>query len=639
MPSSGQGPRVLYWFRTDLRLHDSPALAKALSLSPSALFPIFNWDPNYIYGHRVGINRFRFLLESLQDLSNEIKKLNGDSQLLLTRGAPQTRIRELCEKWQITHVAFEEDHNAYARHRDAAVVESLKAANIEVISQEGRHLYPIKEVLKNTKGQPPTSMSQLQKAVASLGDVAQPAETPTSLPSPCPPGSDKADIKKLFDLISDLSSYKEEVGTPDVDLNAAELGGQRKSGPDGEVTSYDTVAAGEKSKYKEEKSPFAVPTLASLGMEEPEVKLAEPIRGGTTEALRRLKKLTEDPAYLSTFAKPQTSPSTDPDAPSTTLLSPYIKFGCLGIRHYWHTVKETKKKHKGAKTDVPEGMEGQLLFRDMYAVCEAAVGDAFHGVRGNKISHYMDWYLPTVYDKDGKQVEPRPRGDDVSEERLRTFKEGQTGFPWIDALMRQLRMTGWIHHLGRHSVAAYLTRAQCWISWERGAEIFHEFLIDTDDASNDGNWMWLSASAFFSQYFRVYGLTTFPAKYDKHGYIVRKYCPELKDFPDKYIYAPHTAPKEVQEKAKCIIGKDYPFPVLDEKEEKKHCLDRCKAAYDSKLFGNSKEVLEGKAEGMLRKKHGVPDPKNFNYKENAANKIRARTGRRRRLLFPTPSTP
>lgn len=488
------GPRVLYWFRTDLRLHDSPALAKALSLSPSAFFPVFCWDPSYIYKHRGGVHRYRFLLESLSALSDEIHDLNSNSQLLLVRGQPQTRIKELCEKWKITHVAFEEDHSGYAGKRDAELREILKKANIEVISEEGRHLYPIKEVVKKNNGQPPASMKAYQSAVSSLGDVAKPAETPKSIPDPSPPDSDKADIKKLFDLISDLPEYAKKPGPPKVDLNSAALGGQRLEGKDGQVTCYDSVAAGD----KQEKDPFAVPTLASLGFPDPDTKLAKPIRGGSKEALRRLDELTKDPAYLSTFAKPQTSPSTDPDNHSTSLLSPYIKFGCLGIRHFWHTVQETKKKYKGSPTSPPESMEGQLLFRDMYAACDAAIGEEFGQIRGNKLSRYMDWYLPTVYDKDGNAIEPRPKGDDVSEARLAAFKAGQTGFPWIDALMRQLRMTGWIHHLGRHSVAAFLTRGQCWISWERGAEIFDEWLIDADRPSNYGNWMWLSASAFVS---------------------------------------------------------------------------------------------------------------------------------------------
>lgn len=465
--SSSSSPRILYWFRTDLRLHDSPALAKALDLSPKAFFPVFNFDPHYAYDQRVGARRFRFLLESMQDLSNEIRKLNSNSQLLVTRGDPQRRIKELCEKWQVTHVAFEEDHNDYGRSRDAEVRKSLEKAGIEIVSCEGHHLYPIMEVLKKNGNKPPTSMGAYQKAISSLGDVPKPTPTPKSLPDPLAPGADKVDLKKLHQLVDDLAPLNKDPGPPEVDINSGANGGQRH----GDVTLYDTVA-------EHEKDPFAVPTLSSLGMEEPEDKLCKAIRGGSSVALKRLDDLCKDPSYLATFAKPQTSPSTDPDKPSTTLLSPYIKFGCLGIRHFWHQMKETKSKHKGNKTDVPEGMEGQLLFRDMYAACEAAIGDAFHGVRGNSMAKFFDWYLPDVYDDKGNKIVPRPKGDEESEKRLAAWESGTTGFPWIDANMRMLRQCGWMHHLGRHSVAAYLTRAQCFISWERGAEVFAKYLLD-----------------------------------------------------------------------------------------------------------------------------------------------------------------
>ena len=99
--------------------------------------------------------------------------------------------------------------------------------------------------------------------------------------------------------------------------------------------------------------------------------------------------------------------------------------------------------------------------------------------------------------------------------------------------MRQLRQTGWIHHLGRHSVACFLTRGQGYISWERGAEVFDELLLDWDPACNAGNWMWLSCSAFYSMYYRVYSPVAFAKKWDPTGELVRRYCPELAGFPDK----------------------------------------------------------------------------------------------------------
>ena len=87
---------------------------------------------------------------------------------------------------------------------------------------------------------------------------------------------------------------------------------------------------------------------------------------------------------------------------------------------------------------------------------------------------------------------------------FQAWRESRTGHPFIDAIMTQLREQGWIHHLARHAVACYLTRGDLWISWERGQEVFEELLLDADWSLNAGNWMWLSASAFFHQYYRVY---------------------------------------------------------------------------------------------------------------------------------------
>lgn len=458
-----------------------------------------------------------------------------------------------------------------------------------------------------------------------MGEPPKAIDAPKSLPDPVldkkKSSSDlKGNLESLNESLKGLPAYNESPRKPKVDLNSAALGGQRL--PDGNVTCYDNIV-GPDEKSEVDRF-FTVPTIASLGMDPVKIGLPAkaPVPGGEKEALKRLETILKDAKYVATFAKPKTSPSCDTTEPSTTLLSPFLKFGCISIRKLWYDTHECSAKYKGGdKTSIPESYEGQLLFREMYACAEHAVGDSFQYIKGNKVCRYMDWYLPTHYDKQGNVIEPRPRGDEESESRLEKFRAGQTGFPWIDAGARQLRTTGWIHHLMRHSLAAFLTRGQCWISWERGAEMFEEYLLDWDPNSNAGNWMWLSCSAFFSQFFRVYGATSFPVKYDKGGSLVRKYCPELKDFPDKFIYQPWTAPMEVQKKAKCIIGQDYPFPMIDEKEEKGRCLERIKAAYDQKFYGTAKEVIDGSAEGILRKKHGQPDPKPAKQPQGKNDKI------------------
>ncbi|KAN0066143.1 hypothetical protein ACQY0O_000237 [Thecaphora frezii] len=611
-----EAARVLYWFRTDLRLHDSPALRAALDLKPAAFFPVWCWDPNYVYKHRVGINRFRFLLESMQVLSDQITAMQKGSQLLVVRGEPTELLPELWKRWKITHLVLEKDPVGYGRRRDQLIKSAAEKHDVQVVAVQGHHLYDPEEVVKRNKGKPTMSIGTLQKIVADMGDVPKPLDAPKDLPLPQLEGGKAT---KRSDLLSQLArsleglphnTSKGREGPSDVDLNSSTLGGQR----DGELTCYDTLA-GDASSF------FSVPTLASLGMDASKVR--DIIKGGETVALEKLANICKDAEYVATFAKPKTSPGQDTSDPSTTLLSPYLKFGCLSVRKFWWDVEESKKKYHGSKTTPPENLNGQLLFRDMYACAEHAVGDSFGQIRNNEVCRYMDWYLPTVYDKDGNAFVPRPPGDEVSESRLAAWKMGQTGFPWIDALMRQLRLEGWMHHLGRHSVAAFLTRGQCWISWERGAEVFDEYLIDWDPSSNAGNWKWLSCSAFFTQYFRLYGLATFPAKYDKTGALVRKYCPELAKFPDKYIYEPFNAPKEVQQKASCIIGKDYPFPILDEKESKAENMQRMKVCYQVGFHGNSREVLDGTANEILRKKHGFKEaPDKFEWKTRPGAKIR-----------------
>ncbi len=171
--------------------------------------------------------------------------------------------------------------------------------------------------------------------------------------------------------------------------------------------------------------------------------------------------------------------------------------------------------------------------------------------------------------------------------------------------MRQLRQEGWIHHLGRHAAACFLTRGGCYVDWERGAEVFEEWLIDHEVACNTGNWQWLSCTAFYSQFFRCYSPIAFPKKTDSKGAFVRHYCPELKDFPDKFIYEPWKTPIADQKKAGCLIQGDgseaeskgdiktYPKPMFDFNARRTICIDAIKSAYKMKLYGDNPKVKDG----------------------------------------------
>lgn len=150
--------------------------------------------------------------------------------------------------------------------------------------------------------------------------------------------------------------------------------------------------------------------------------------------------------------------------------------------------------------------------------------------------------------------------------------------------------------MGRHAVACFLTRGDLWVHWEEGQKVFEEYLLDADWALNAGNWMWLSASAFFHQYFRVYSPIAFGKKTDPEGNYIRKYVPELKNYPSGAIYEPWKVSLDNQKKYGCVIGKDYPHRIVDHDVVMKENLARMKAAYSQKNQSSSSTNDKRKAE-------------------------------------------
>eukprot|EP00775_Hariotina_reticulata_P005382 gene5382-5617_t len=295
-----------------------------------------------------------------------------------------------------------------------------------------------------------------------------------------------------------------------------------------------------------------VPTLQEVGYKQKSTTI---FKGGETEALARMEQYLGDAKWVCAFEKPQTDPSAF-EKPATTVLSPYLKFGCLSPRLFHQRLLVLYRAAKGAHSKPPVSLRGQLLWREFfYTVGSTTVN--FDRMVGNPLAKQIPWDTNSTY--------------------LAAWKEGRTGYPWIDAAMRQLAEWGWMHHLARHSVACFLTRGDLYISWEEGKEVFEELLIDADHFLNAANWMWLSATAFFNQYYRVYSPVTFGKKYDPEGRFIRRFVPQLAQLPSKYIYEPWTAPLEVQQRCGCIIGKDYPYPIVDHTSISKANISRMKA--------------------------------------------------------------
>eukprot|EP00741_Cyanophora_paradoxa_P025734 tig00000391_g24833.t1 len=523
---------TVLWFRKGLRLHDNPALLQALKPAPQHLYPIFILDPWFIKSGRVGVNRIRFLLESLADLDANLRRLG--SRLIVLQGSPIPVLSRAFTDWGVARLAFESDTEPYAKERDARVREIAATAGVEVVSPSGHTLYPPEKLLDYCGGKPPLTMQGFQKLLATVGHPAKPQDAPRSVPPPAP----------------------------------------------------GKVADGE----------HGVPSLAELGLSL-EAEGAAPVSrfpGGETEALRRMDAFLSNKRRAATFEKPKTVP-TEFDPPATTVLSPHLKFGCLSPRTFYWRLQDLYREVP-RHSSPPVSLEGQLLWREFFHLVGHATPN-FDRMAGNPVCRpALAPRPPSLEPRSRWPLAPRragpgagcpapltsrrrqiPWGDNA--EYLKAWEEGRTGYPWIDAVMRQLRSEGWMHHLARHAVACFLTRGDLWVSWEKGAEVFDRLLLDADWHLNNGNWMWLSCSAFFHQFFRVYSPISFAKKGDPDGKFIRRYVPELARFPAQYIYEPWSAPLAAQQKAGCVVGKDYPRPIVDHAAASKRNMGRMKDAF------------------------------------------------------------
>lgn len=320
-----------------------------------------------------------------------------------------------------------------------------------------------------------------------------------------------------------------------------------------------------------------VPKLSELGYDEEQnkdeisggPKNVFHFDGGEEAALLRMKQFIarDKGRAVRSFAKPDTSPAAL-NPRSTTLLSAYLAIGALSARTFWHAIDAV---NSGDESVSQTSLKGQLWWREHFWTL-ALTEPNFERMHGNPLCRQIAW----------KDVD----GDDDAKDALKRWHEAKTGYPWIDALMVQLRTEGFVHHLGRHSLACFLTRGDLWVSWEEGAKIFRKYLIDHDHALNAGNWMWLSASAFFNRYFRVYSPVAFARKWDKNGEFVRHYLPIVRKLPDKYVHEPWNAPLDVQKRAGCVVGKDYPHRIVIHEDASKENVQTMKGQFAKKEYGS-----------------------------------------------------
>jgi deoxyribodipyrimidine photo-lyase len=280
-----------------------------------------------------------------------------------------------------------------------------------------------------------------------------------------------------------------------------------------------------------------LPTLESLGLE-PEVP--DPAPGGENAARQALQRFLD--GRVDGYAEHNDTLTGE----SVSRLSPYLHFGCISPREV---------EGRLGSSDSEQSFRRQLCWRDFYA---HVLG---HFPR-NAREEFQERYRGTL-----QWVESVPRFD--------AWREGRTGYPVVDAAMRQLLREGWMHNRARLVVGSFLTK-DLGIDWRWGERWFMRLLLDGDQASNNGNWQWIASVGVDPQppSRRMFNPMRQQQRFDPDGAYVREYVPELRDVPDQYLREPWTMPAEAQERAGCRIGHDYPEPIVDHAEARREALDR-----------------------------------------------------------------
>uniref|UniRef100_T1PEJ3 Cryptochrome-1 n=1 Tax=Musca domestica TaxID=7370 RepID=T1PEJ3_MUSDO len=273
--------------------------------------------------------------------------------------------------------------------------------------------------------------------------------------------------------------------------------------------------------------------------------------GGETQALLHLRErlnVEENAFRCGRYLPNQASPNI---LESPKSMSAHLRFGCLSVRKFYWDVHDlfrtVQLQAEGFGMQMFGGahITGQLIWRE-YFYTMSVNNPYYDRMEGNAICLTIPWAPTNI-------------------EQLNRWTEGQTGFPLIDAAMRQLLAEGWLHHTLRNTVATFLTRGGLWQNWEHGLRYFLKHLLDADWSVCAGNWMWVSSSAF--ERLLDSSLVTCPValakRLDPLGTYIKQYVPELAKVPQLFIHEPWRMPLEEQEKAECLIGVHYPSPMID----------------------------------------------------------------------------
>jgi deoxyribodipyrimidine photo-lyase len=240
-----------------------------------------------------------------------------------------------------------------------------------------------------------------------------------------------------------------------------------------------------------------------------------------------------------------------PDHASTSMLSPHLRFGEISPRRAWQAAMDAGTTSRIRPADALAFVR-QLAWREF--------------------SWHLLFHNPAFAEKNFRANFDRfPWRKD--EKGLAAWQCGRTGYPLVDAGMRELWHTGWMHNRVRMVVASFLTK-HLRIDWRSGEKWFWDTLVDADAANNPVSWQWVAGSgADAAPYFRIFNPVAQGEKFDPAGSYVRHWVPELARLPQSHLHAPWTAPADLLAQADITLGRDYPLPIVNHAAARQAALD------------------------------------------------------------------
>lgn len=291
-----------------------------------------------------------------------------------------------------------------------------------------------------------------------------------------------------------------------------------------------------------------LPTAGELGYDPVDLAF-EP---GERNAQKQLRWFVDGPLHA--YAQGRNLPAIE----GSSKLSPHFRFGTLSPRTAIHAaLGSLAKGGRVSRSDVLTWVD-ELIWREFFQQVLASFPQVVQGPFRNT-------------------AVPPSRASSHEQERLfQAWCDGKTGYPIVDAGMRQLNHTGWMHNRIRMVVASFLIK-DLRIDWQSGERYFMQHLIDADTAANNGNWQWCASTGTDAMRgYRIFNPALQSKKFDPEGMYVRRYVPELAKVPAKRIHEPHLMSSEEQDQYGCHIGEDYPGPVVDHRQARQAYLDLSK---------------------------------------------------------------